>query len=37
VENRVFEEIRWEKRERLPDYDFLEGDVNFVRVLAGAR
>jgi 8-oxo-dGTP diphosphatase len=37
AENRVFEEIRWEKRERLPDYDFLEGDVNFVRVLAGAR
>jgi 8-oxo-dGTP diphosphatase len=37
VENRVFEEIRWEKRERLPNYDFLEGDVNFVRVLAGAR
>ena len=35
VENRVFEEIRWEKRERLPGYDFLEGDLDFVRVLAG--
>ncbi|MBZ5593653.1 MAG: (deoxy)nucleoside triphosphate pyrophosphohydrolase [Acidobacteriia bacterium] len=36
VQNRVFEEIRWEKRERLPAYDFLEGDVDFVGRLAGA-
>jgi len=36
VENRAFQDLRWEKRERLPDYDFLEGDVDFVRVLAGA-
>jgi 8-oxo-dGTP diphosphatase len=35
VENRVFEEIRWETRERLPGYDFLEGDLGFVRMLAG--
>jgi 8-oxo-dGTP diphosphatase len=35
VENRVFEEIRWEKRERLPGYDFLEGDLDFVKMLAG--
>jgi 8-oxo-dGTP diphosphatase len=35
VENRVFEEIRWERRERLPQYDFLEGDLDFVRTLAG--
>ena len=33
--NVVFEQIRWERRERLPDYDFLEGDVDFVRRLAG--
>jgi hypothetical protein len=31
----VFEEIRWERRERLPQYDFLEGDLGFVRMLAG--
>jgi hypothetical protein len=31
----VFEEIRWERRERLPQYDFLEGDLDFVRTLAG--
>ena len=35
VENRVFEEIRWERRERLSQYDFLEGDLDFVRTLAG--
>ena len=37
LENRVFDEIRWENREHLPSYDFLEGDVDFVRVLAAAR
>jgi len=36
LDNRVFEKVRWVKREHLPDYDFLEGDVDFVRVLAGA-
>jgi 8-oxo-dGTP diphosphatase len=35
IENRVFNEVRWETRERLPEYDFLEGDVDFVRKLAG--
>ena len=33
--NVVFEQIRWEPRQRLPDFDFLEGDVEFVRRLAG--
>jgi len=37
IENRVFEQIVWETRDRLPDYDFLEGDVDFVRTLAGKR
>ena len=36
LENRVFSEIRWETRESLPSYDFLEGDLDFVRGLAGA-
>src|SRR2546421_5063550 len=35
MENRVFEQVLWETRERLPTYDFLEGDVDFVRMLAG--
>ena len=32
--NHVFESIRWESRVRLPEYDFLDGDVDFVRRLA---
>jgi 8-oxo-dGTP diphosphatase len=31
--NRVFHEIRWDAAARLRDYDFLEGDVDFVRTL----
>jgi 8-oxo-dGTP diphosphatase len=30
----AFEQIRWEDRERLPEYDFLDGDLDFVRRLA---
>jgi mutator protein MutT len=29
-----FEQIRWERPDRLPDYDFLDGDLDFVRRLA---
>jgi 8-oxo-dGTP diphosphatase len=32
--NVEFERILWERREKLPEYDFLEGDVEFVRRLA---
>jgi len=32
--NLVFERMEWESPERLPSYDFLEGDVEFVRGLA---
>lgn len=32
-ENRDFEQIRWEVPERLSDYDFLEGDAEFIRSL----
>ncbi|HEX4229090.1 MAG TPA: 8-oxo-dGTP diphosphatase MutT [Bryobacteraceae bacterium] len=31
---RVFEQIRWTQLETLPDLDFLEGDLDFVRRLA---
>ncbi len=34
VTNQVFEEIRWEKLAALPEYDFVEGDTEFVRKLA---
>ena len=32
--NRVFEQMVWEKLSGLSGYDFLEGDVDFVRRLA---
>jgi 8-oxo-dGTP diphosphatase len=32
-ENLDFAQIVWAERHRLPDYDFLEGDVDFVRRL----
>lgn len=32
-ENRDFEQIRWELPDRLRDYDFLEGDAEFIRSL----
>ena len=33
IRNGAFEQILWEQLARLPDYDFLEGDVDFVRRL----
>ncbi len=32
--NAAFEQIKWELRERLPEYDFLDGDYDFVRRLS---
>ena len=29
-ENRIFNQMAWEERGRLPEYDFLEGDVPFL-------
>jgi len=37
VKNCVFEEIRWIDAGALPEFDFLEGDVQFVRRLAVAK
>jgi 8-oxo-dGTP diphosphatase len=34
--NCVFEEIKWTEAKLLPDFDFLEGDVDFVKRLAAA-
>ena len=33
-ENREFSQIAWVTRENLPEYDFLDGDIEFVRKLA---
>jgi 8-oxo-dGTP diphosphatase len=35
IVNLDFAALAWERRENLPDYDFLAGDVDFVRRLAG--
>jgi 8-oxo-dGTP diphosphatase len=32
--NLIFQDIAWVPRRQLPDYDFLEGDVEFVKRLA---
>jgi 8-oxo-dGTP diphosphatase len=34
IQNREYHEVRWEKPGRLPEFDFLAGDVEFVRSLA---
>jgi mutator protein MutT len=34
--NVVFHEMCWEKPERLSEYDFLEGDVEFLRTYTGS-
>jgi mutator protein MutT len=34
-ENLEFERIVWEAKEKLAEYDFLEGDVEFVRRFSG--
>jgi 8-oxo-dGTP diphosphatase len=33
----AFERIVWESPEKLPEYDFLDGDVDFVRRLASGH
>jgi len=34
--NMQFARMVWETRKRLPEYDFLEGDLEFVRTLAAS-
>jgi 8-oxo-dGTP diphosphatase len=33
--NLIFDEMRWELPERLPSFDFVEGDRDFIRGIAG--
>ena len=35
--NTEFEQIVWERRDQLAGYDFLEGDLEFVRHLASVK
>jgi 8-oxo-dGTP diphosphatase len=37
LENRIFNEIRWERVENLPQYDFLAADHGLVRDLAAGK
>ncbi len=34
IQNRIFATVKWEQRSKLPEYGFLEGDVDFVNELA---
>ena len=34
-QNLIFQDMRWEPPERLASFDFLEGDRDFIRSLAG--
>jgi 8-oxo-dGTP diphosphatase len=35
-QNRVFHDLRWEPAAALPDFDFVEGDRDFLRAFTGA-
>jgi 8-oxo-dGTP diphosphatase len=32
--NLIYREMRWERATRLPEFDFVEGDLEFIRALA---
>ena len=34
IDGKQFSEVRWEPAKKLPSFDFLDGDVDFVRALA---
>jgi 8-oxo-dGTP diphosphatase len=36
-QNLIFEQIRWERIEKLREYDFLDGDIDFVRNLTAGQ
>jgi 8-oxo-dGTP diphosphatase len=37
IENRIFRDIRWAKRSELPEFDFLEADLELVRDLSRGK
>ena len=37
LENRIFRDVQWVRRERLPEFDFLEADAPLVKQLAGGK
>jgi 8-oxo-dGTP diphosphatase len=37
IDNRIFRDVRWVKRDELPDYDFLDADVKLVKDIAAGK
>ena len=37
IENRIFRDVRWVARRSLPQYDFLEADVELVKQIAAGK
>jgi 8-oxo-dGTP diphosphatase len=37
IENRIFRDVRWVERERLPAYDFLEADQELINQIAAGK
>ncbi len=37
IQNRIFHDVRWVKKEELPGFDFLEADVALVKDIAAGK
>ena len=37
IENRIFRDVQWVDRTKLPEYDFLDADLQLVRDLAAGK
>jgi 8-oxo-dGTP diphosphatase len=37
IENRIFRDVQWVERTKLPEYDFLDADLQLVRDLAAGK
>jgi 8-oxo-dGTP diphosphatase len=37
IENRIFKDVQWSDRKSLPEYDFLEADLELVKDLAKGK
>jgi 8-oxo-dGTP diphosphatase len=37
IENRIFQDVQWADRKTLPEYDFLESDLQLVKDLADGK
>jgi 8-oxo-dGTP diphosphatase len=37
IQNRIFRDVRWVRKEEMPEFDFLEADVALVREIAEGK